>query len=185
MWLHSRGHVDGVSKETVAWHLQANDAGGAGARVKSNAQLDLLFRQVLDAKLLNAVHQLQWHSRYLPGVLVAITNWQSAYDLALLMWCRQTICFITVLSRYLAKAYQIGIAYCFHLVAVVVANDRVKQCVEVIEKVHRLHGRTGAGNLRELDNVREEDGHWGKVFRFHLIASFQLIGDRSVRFVVK
>ena len=55
----------------------------------------------------------------------------------------------------------------------------VKQTVEVVEEVDDLHRTAGRRQLREADDVGEEDRHGIKHLRLHLAASLQLFRRAS------
>lgn len=67
-----------------------------------------------DAEALNFRQQVQWHGRYLTGVLNAVAGERKSAD------------------------YHVGVADSFDLVYVIVFNDRVKQRVQVIKKCDDL-----------------------------------------------
>lgn len=48
-----------------------------------------------------------------------------------------------------------------------VADDRVKECVEVVKKVHHLDGLTVGWDCSEANNITEVDSDTVKVLRFY------------------
>lgn len=53
------------------------------------------------------------------------------------------------------------------------ANDGIKECVQVIEKIHHLNGLTHGGNGGEAHNVTEVQGDQVKALRFNRAALFE------------
>ena len=58
------------------------------------------------------------------------------------------------------------------------AGDNVIETgVEVIQEVNHLYGRAHAGEVRELNDVREVDGGGGVDLCRHRLAHLQLVGN--------
>lgn len=79
----------------------------------ANAKLEDVVRPMADLELLDGGQEVQRHGGDLAGVLQAVTVRQAA-------------------------DHHVGIADCLHFVDVVVFDDVVEQCVQVVEHVHHL-----------------------------------------------
>lgn len=77
---HPRCRVHRVAKEAVARHLETDDAGHDGARVQSDAQLQLVVGSVPDAKMGHGLQQPERHACDLPGVQIAVPYGQARND---------------------------------------------------------------------------------------------------------
>lgn len=65
-----------------------------------------------------------------------------------------------------------------HLVDVVVADNRVKDGVEIVEEVDHLDGFTVGRDGGEAHDVAEVNGHAAKMLWFDYAANFQSLGHR-------
>lgn len=65
-----------------------------------------------------------------------------------------------------------------HLVDIVVADDSIKDCVEIVEEVDHLNGLAVGRDGGEAHNVAEVNGHAAKVLWFDYAANFQSLGHR-------
>lgn len=81
--------------------------------VNADPELQNVVGAMADFELLDAGQQVQRHGRDLAGVVVSVTTWQAAH-------------------------HHVGVAYRFNLVDVVVLDDAVKECVQVVQHVHNL-----------------------------------------------
>ena len=129
--LHPAGGVDGVPKETVARHLDAHNSSHAGPGVETNPDPQLVPGSVLDSEHHHFVQYGEAHPRNLRGVVVAS---------------------VPVVEP---GHHHVGVTDGLHFVDVVVLDDGVETRVEVIEKIHNLHGRALSRDGGETNNVTE------------------------------
>jgi len=114
--------------------------------VYSNPQFDGFVRQMAYRIVADGVEQMKRHRGDLTGVVVLVAYRQPADD-------------------------HVGVANCFDLVDVVVADDGVEERVQVVEQVDDLKGSTLGRQSREADDVREVDRHALVLFRYHRLVT--------------
>ena len=75
--LHSGSCIDGVSKETISWHLEPHHGSTTWTRVHSNTKLETIVGTVADLEGLDSLHHLERHSGNLHGVTVIVADWKT------------------------------------------------------------------------------------------------------------
>lgn len=129
----------------------------------------------------HSAQDVQGHVGYFRSVTVAVGNGKSwrhhvsiADGLHLMVGCwwealsgRGVFCFFLV---KMSRAED--------LVDVVVADDGVKDGVEVVEEVHHLDGLAVGWDGGEAHDVAKVNGHAAEMLRFHDAAHFQSLGHR-------
>ena len=81
--------------------------------VNADPEFEDVIRTMTNFELLDAGQQVERHGRDLASVVVSVTTWQAA-------------------------DHHVGVAYRFDFVDVIILDDAVKECVEVIQHVHNL-----------------------------------------------
>eukprot|EP01136_Pigoraptor_vietnamica_P010965 Opistho-1_new@49258 len=149
---HAACRVDRISEQTVARHFQTNDTRDDGTRVNARPQLQLAVGQVAYAEVDRAAEEVQRHRRNLARVPISVADGESGRD-------------------------HVRVADRLNLVDVVAVDDVVEASVEVVEEVDDLQGRALRGNVRETDDVTEEDRDEVEALGVHRLAVLQLFGN--------
>ncbi len=74
---HPRRRVDRVTKETVARHLETDDASHYGARVQPDTQFQLVVGPVSYTKVSDSLQESQRHACDLAGMQIAVPDGQA------------------------------------------------------------------------------------------------------------
>mmetsp|Transcript_50959 Transcript_50959/g.124162 ORF Transcript_50959/g.124162 Transcript_50959/m.124162 type:complete len:232 (-) Transcript_50959:963-1658(-) len=151
--LHARGRVDRVPKEAVPRIALAHDVGHNGARVEADTNVDGALGEVL---------LVDWHLASSGDDVEG----EEGDSLRVVVLVLDQVCHShpSVTNR-------------LDLEDLVVLGEGIEHCVQAVKHVCNLLRGQGRADVREADDIREEDGDGVLVLWLHLLPREELLDN--------